>query len=71
MFKKPFIYHVTISPLTEMSTRILLEFKGRPAHRAEDLTAICEPIFQKRGNLDVSETYELAQLFTGIDLPYL
>jgi hypothetical protein len=30
--------------LTEMSTRNLLEGKGRPARKA-DLTAICEPIF--------------------------
>jgi hypothetical protein len=29
-------------PLTEMSTRKL---PGRPARRAENLTAICEPIF--------------------------
>jgi hypothetical protein len=31
-------------PLTEMSTRNLPGGKGRPAHKAESLTAICEPI---------------------------
>jgi hypothetical protein len=31
-------------PLTEMSTRNLPEGKGHPAHKADSLTAICEPI---------------------------
>jgi hypothetical protein len=31
-------------PLTEMSTMILSEGKGRPAGKADNLTAICEPI---------------------------
>jgi hypothetical protein len=31
-------------PLTEMSTRNLPGGKGRPARKAENLTAICEPI---------------------------
>jgi hypothetical protein len=31
-------------PLTEMSTRNLPGGKGRLAHKADDLTAICEPI---------------------------
>jgi hypothetical protein len=30
-------------PLTEMSTRNLPEGKGRPALKADKLTAICEP----------------------------
>jgi hypothetical protein len=30
-------------PLTEMSTRNLPGDKGRPAHKANNLTAICEP----------------------------
>jgi hypothetical protein len=36
-------------PLTEMSTRNLPEQKGkgRPARKANNLTAICEPIVQK------------------------
>jgi hypothetical protein len=31
-------------PLTEMSTRKLPWGKGRPARKADNLTAICEPI---------------------------
>jgi hypothetical protein len=31
-------------PLTEMSTRNLPGFKGWLAHKANNLTAICEPI---------------------------
>jgi hypothetical protein len=34
-------------PLTEISTRILSEGKGHPAHEADSLTAIYEPIAQK------------------------
>jgi hypothetical protein len=34
-------------PLTEMSTRNLPGDKGRPTRKAENLTAICEPIVQK------------------------
>jgi hypothetical protein len=30
-------------PLTEMSTTNILGGKGRPARKAENLTAICEP----------------------------
>jgi hypothetical protein len=33
--------------LTEMSTRNLPGSKGRPARKADNLTAICEPIFEK------------------------
>jgi hypothetical protein len=29
-------------PLTEMSTRNIPGGKGRPAHKADNLTAICE-----------------------------
>jgi hypothetical protein len=32
-------------PLTEMSTRNLPAGKGLQAHKADNLTAICEPIF--------------------------
>jgi hypothetical protein len=35
---------VRLSLLTEMSTRNLIWCKGWPAHKAENLTAICEPI---------------------------
>jgi hypothetical protein len=34
----------SIQPLTEISTRDLPGGKGRPAHRADNLTALCEPI---------------------------
>jgi hypothetical protein len=34
-------------PLTEMSTKNLLRGKGRPASKADNLTAICEPTVQK------------------------
>jgi hypothetical protein len=36
---------VSTQPLTEMSTRNLPGGKGRPARKADNLTAICEPIF--------------------------
>jgi hypothetical protein len=32
-------------PVTEMSTRNLPGSKGRPARKADNLNAICEPIF--------------------------
>jgi hypothetical protein len=35
---------ISTQPLTEMSTTNLPEGKGRPARRADNLTAICEPI---------------------------
>jgi hypothetical protein len=31
-------------PLTEMNTRNIPGGKGRPARKADNLTAICEPI---------------------------
>jgi hypothetical protein len=34
-------------PLTEMTTRNLLEGKGHPARKADELTTVCEPIVQK------------------------
>jgi hypothetical protein len=34
-------------PLTEMSTRNLSGGKGRPERKADNLTAICEPIVKK------------------------
>jgi hypothetical protein len=34
----------SIQPLTEMSTRNLSGGKGRPARKADNLTAISEPI---------------------------
>jgi hypothetical protein len=41
-------------PLTEMSTRNLPGGKGRPARKAENLTAICEPIVQKNVKASMS-----------------
>jgi hypothetical protein len=38
-------------PLTEMSTRNLPRGKGRSAHKAENLTAICEPAVYKMWQL--------------------
>jgi hypothetical protein len=35
---------VSTQPLTEMSTRNLPRDKGRSAPKADNLTAICEPI---------------------------
>jgi hypothetical protein len=35
---------VSTQSLTEMSTRNLPGAKGRPARKADNLTAICEPI---------------------------
>jgi hypothetical protein len=37
----------TTQPLIKMSTRNLPRGKGRPAHKTENLTAICEPIVYK------------------------
>jgi hypothetical protein len=40
--------------LTEISTRNLSGGKGRPARKADNLTAVCR-LSRKRGSLDVSE----------------
>jgi hypothetical protein len=42
-------------PLTEMSTRKLPECKKRPARRADNLAAICEPNVCKCENLNLSQ----------------
>jgi hypothetical protein len=34
-------------PLTEMGTKNLARVIGRPAHKADNFTAICEPIVYK------------------------
>jgi hypothetical protein len=47
-------------PLTEMSTRNLPENKGRPARKADNLTAICEPTVWK--NVGASTSHKLMGL---------
>jgi hypothetical protein len=44
-------------PLTEMSTKNISGSKGRPARKADNLTAICGRLFIKCGSLDVSRPY--------------
>jgi hypothetical protein len=60
-------------PLSEMSTRNFPGWgKGRPALKADNLTAICEPIvYRKCGGLDVSQLYGPSRLVTGISLTEL
>jgi hypothetical protein len=50
-------------PLTELSTRSLPGVKGRSAHKADNLTAISEPL--------VSQTYEPPRPATGIGIFFL
>jgi hypothetical protein len=56
-------------PLTEMSTRNLPGDKGRPARKADNLTAICEPIVCV--NFDVSHPYGPPRFVTEIALHFL
>jgi hypothetical protein len=42
-------------PLTEMSTRNLPGGKKRPARRADNLAAICQPNVRKCGSLNFSQ----------------
>jgi hypothetical protein len=56
-------------PLTEMSTRNLPGDKGRPAHKADNLTAICESIvYRECESLDISQPYWPSWPVAGIAL---
>jgi hypothetical protein len=56
-------------PLTEMSTRNLPGGKKQPAHRADNLAAICEPKVWKCGSLNLT-TLRASMACTGIALPF-
>jgi hypothetical protein len=58
-------------PLTEISTRnpFFVGCKERPARKAENLTAICEPIIYKMWDPDVSQPCGPPRPVTGIALP--
>jgi hypothetical protein len=57
-------------PLTEMSTRNLPEGEGGPTRKADNLTAICEPIVKKCRSLDVSQPYGPPRPVTGAALSF-
>jgi hypothetical protein len=61
----------TTQPLTEMSTSNLPGYTGWPARKADNLTAICEPIVL--GNEGTSMSHNLMDLqgpITRIALPF-
>jgi hypothetical protein len=58
-------------PLTEMSTRDL-GGKRLQRHKADKLTAICEPIiWRKYEGFNISQLYGPLRPVTGITLPFL
>jgi hypothetical protein len=50
-----------IQPLTEMSTRNIPSGKKRPARRADNFAATCEPNIWKCGSLNLSQPQVPAQ----------
>jgi hypothetical protein len=58
-------------PLTEMSTRSLPAGKGWPSPKADNLTAICEPIFSNMWEPRHLTTCEPSRIVAGINLPFL
>jgi hypothetical protein len=52
-------------PLIEMSTRIFLVGYGRPASKADNLTAICEPFLETVGTSTSHNPMGLHDLLQG------
>jgi hypothetical protein len=57
-------------PLTEMSTKNIPGGEGRPARKAENLTAICVPIVYKMWECQHLTTLWLSTARYRIPLPY-
>jgi hypothetical protein len=59
----------SVQPITEISTRNLPGGKKRPARRADNLAAICEPIVQKMWEPQPLAILRASTACTGIALP--
>jgi hypothetical protein len=58
-------------PITEMDTRNIPGGKGRPARKADNITAICGGRLSRIcGSFDVSQTHRSPRPLTGIALPF-
>jgi hypothetical protein len=53
---------MSTQPLTEMSTKKIPGGKGRPVRKADNLTAICQPIVQK--NVTASTSHNPMSLYS-------